>query len=134
MSAKRVLIDTQVLLWMLSQPERLGKKAAELLDAVETEIWLSSASIFEISVKWSLKKLPLPEPPGEYLPRFLDQMRVTELIVNQHHAYRVADLPWHHRDPFDRLILAQALVEKLPLVTSDEQMFFYKLKTIDARK
>jgi len=61
-------------------------------------------------------------------------MGVRELPVTSHHAYKVGDLPWHHRDPFDRLILAQALVERTPILTADEQPFRYKCPQIDARK
>jgi PIN domain nuclease of toxin-antitoxin system len=130
----KVLLDTQCLLWMIAEPMRLGKKARVLLDAASTELYLSSASLFEIAVKFSLRKLVLPDHPHNYLPPILDRMGVREITVSSHHAYRVADLPWHHRDPFDRLLIAQSLVEKMPLITSDEQIFRYKNVHIDARK
>jgi PIN domain nuclease of toxin-antitoxin system len=130
----KVLLDTQCLLWMIAEPSRLGKKARTLLDAETTVLYLSSASLFEIAVKYSLRKLALPEHPRSFLPPLLDRMGVREIAVNAHHAYRVADLPWHHRDPFDRLLIAQSFVEKLPLVTADEQIFRYKNAHIDARK
>lgn len=119
---------------MIAEPLRLGKKTRALVDDPKTELFLSAASLFEISVKYSLGKLPLPSRPQDYLPPLLDRMGVRALHVTSHHAYRVASLPWHHRDPFDRLIVAQSLVERLPVVTSDEQIFRYKNAHVDARR
>jgi len=130
----KVLLDTHCVLWMISEPERLGKKAQKLLDNPETELFLSSASIFEIAVKHSLGKLSLPAKPEHYLPPKLDRMSVRELAVSAAHAYRVSELPWHHRDPFDRLIIAQSLAEGMAIVTADEQIFRYKSPHIDARR
>lgn len=130
----KLLLDTHCLLWMISEPQRLGKKARVLLDDSTTDLFLSSASLFEISIKYSLKKLSLPARPIDYLPSILDRMSVRELPVTSHHAYKVAELPWHHRDPFDRLLIAQSMVEKLPLVTADEQMLKYRITRIDAQR
>lgn len=130
---KNVLLDTHVLLWMIAEPHKVGRKTRTLLESAEVQLRLSTASLFEIAVKYSLKKLPLPEPPAAYLPRYLDQMGIVDLAVDRYHAFRVTQLPWHHRDPFDRLILAQALVEKFPLVTADEQLMDYKVTIVDAR-
>ena len=130
----KILVDTHCLLWMIAEPKRFGAKTQRLLEAEDTVCWLSTASLFEISIKYSLKKLTLPEPPREYLPPLLDRMGILELAVNRHHAYRVADLPWHHRDPFDRLLLAQSIIEKMPLLTGDEQLFRYRIRTVDARE
>jgi PIN domain nuclease of toxin-antitoxin system len=129
-----ILLDTKCLLWMISEPEKLGRKAQLLLDSKDTKLKLSSASIFEIAIKYSLGKLHLPSKPIDYLPAKLDVMKIEELAITGHHAYRVTELPWHHRDPFDRLLLAQSLVEKIPLMTADQQMARYKAKLIDARK
>ncbi len=130
----RLLLDTHCLLWAIAEPERLGKKARSLIDDQDNELYLSTASLFEISVKHSLGKLSLPAKPRDYLPSRLDRMAVHELAVSSHHAYKVADLPWHHRDPFDRLIIAQSIVERLPVLTADEQIFAYKCSRIDARR
>ena len=130
---KSVLLDTHVLLWMISEPHKIGRKTQAVLESSDIQLRLSTASLFEIAVKYSLNKLPLPEAPAVYLPRYLDQMGVVDLAVDRYHALRVTQLPWHHRDPFDRLILAQSLVEKLPLVTADEQLMEYKVTIVDAR-
>jgi PIN domain nuclease of toxin-antitoxin system len=130
----KILLDTHCLLWMIAEPKRLGKKATKLLDDRNTELFLSASSLFEISVKYSLGKLKLPSRPIDYLPPILDRMSVRELAVTSHHAYKVADLPWHHRDPFDRLIIAQAMVEQIPLMTADSQLNKYKIERLDAEK
>lgn len=130
----KVLLDTHCLLWMIAQPGRLGPKTRKLLDDRGTELLLSAASIFEISIKCSLGKLVLPQAPRDYLPPLLDRLDVRELAVTALHAYRVSELPWHHRDPFDRLLIAQSFVERLPLVTADEQVLRYKNPHLDAAK
>lgn len=130
----RVLLDTDCLLWMIGEPSKLGPKARKLLDDPATELLLSAASIFEIAVKTSLGKLSLPRAPRDYLPPLLDRMGVRELPITSLHGYRVAELPWHHRDPFDRLLIAQSFVEHLPLVTGDDQVLRYRNPHIDARR
>jgi PIN domain nuclease of toxin-antitoxin system len=130
----KILLDTHCLLWMIAEPEKLGRKAQALLEAKDHQLLLSSASLFEIAVKYSLGKLKLPGKPGEYFPAKLDAMNIAEMPVTSHHAYRVSELPWHHRDPFDRLLLAQSIIEKIPLMTADDQLLPYKVKLIDARK
>jgi PIN domain nuclease of toxin-antitoxin system len=130
----KVLLDTHCLLWMIAEPERLGKKARKILDDAATELYLSAASVFEISIKYSLGKLALPARPRDYLPPLLDRMNVRELPISSHHAYKVADLPWHHRDPFDRLIVAQSMVERVPVMTADVQIIRYKSAHLDAGK
>ena len=130
----KVLLDTHCLLWMISEPGKLGPKARKLVDDRATELCLSAASLFEIAIKTSLGKLTLPSPPRDYLPPLLDRMGVRELPITALHAYRVAELPWHHRDPFDRLLIAQSFVEKLPLLTADEQVLRYKNPHLDARR
>ncbi len=119
---------------MIGEPSKLGAKAQRLLDDPSTELVLSAASIFEIAIKTSLGKLSLPAPPRDYLPPLLDRMGVRELAITAQHAHRVADLPWHHRDPFDRLLIAQSYVERMTLVTADDQVLRYKNPHVDARR
>ena len=89
------------------------------------ELFLSAASAWEIAIKFVLGKLPLPLPPAEYVPRRLESSGTLSLPVETRHALRVADLPSHHRDPFDRLLIAQAQLEKLPILTSDQAFDAY---------
>lgn len=125
----RVLIDTHVFLWMQTEPERLGS-TTDLLEDADTMIYLSAASSWEISIKWSVGKLPLPESPTTYIPDRMQRGRIDGLPVEHRHAVAVAELPLHHRDPFDRLLLAQALVERMPLVTADQTLRPYPVQLI----
>ena len=126
----RVLLDTQVWLWMLSAPERLSKKARALVVSQDNELLLSAASAWEIAIKHAIGKLQLPEPPEEYIPPLMIQTAITPLAVNHRHALRVASLPTHHRDPFDRLLIAQAQIEELPILTADRAFRLYDVRVL----
>lgn len=128
----RFLLDTQVWLWMLAAPERLSKRSRALLVATEHELLLSAASAWEIAIKHALGKLALPEPPPAYVARLMTQTGVTPLPVYHRHALHVATLPAHHADPFDRLLIAQAQLEDVPLITADKALRRYAIETIAA--
>lgn len=121
----RVLVDTQCWLWMHLRPERLSATARTILAAERTELHLSAASVWEIAIKHGIGKLDLPLPLAEYVLSRLERSRTMVLAIDHHHALRVASLPPHHRDPFDRIIVAQAQVERLPIVTADRQLEAY---------
>ncbi len=104
---------------MCAQPERLSRKTRTLLLDLETERLLSAASVWELTIKFQLGKLPLPAPPLDFVPSRLETTRTDTLSISAVHALRVGLLPLHHRDPFDRMIIAQALVEGLPVLTAD---------------
>src|SRR5919197_5330170 len=104
----RILLDTQCWLWMAAAPEKLSAPALSLVQTTDNELFLSAASAWEIGIKYALKKLPLPEPPEQYVPTRLERLRTSPLPIDIPHALRVAGLPPHHRDPFDRLLVAQA--------------------------
>lgn len=114
-----LLLDTHVWLWLNATPERLDPAVAELLGDPATGRVVSAASAWEIAIKYVLGKLPLPEPPHEYIPSRMHLTASTPLPISHEHAAAVASLPRHHRDPFDRLLVAQALAEGLEIVTSD---------------
>jgi PIN domain nuclease of toxin-antitoxin system len=120
----RILVDTHVWLWMLTAPERLGDARSLAADA-DTELYLSAASSWEITIKYRLGRLPLPEPPAIYVPSRMHSTRVRGLPVEHRHALAVADLPPHHRDPFDRLLITQAVLEQLTLLTADPTLRHY---------
>lgn len=128
----KVLVDTQCWLWMASAPEKLSAHARELVLTTANELYLSSASAWEISIKYALGKLQLPEPPGRYVPSRVHTLRTWTLPIDQEHALRVASLPPHHRDPFDRLLVAQAQVEDLPILTADPVFDRYDVTVIAA--
>src|SRR5438876_4945276 len=98
---------------MTLAPERLSSAARSLVQASEHEMYLSAASAWEITIKYSKGKLGLPDPPARYVPTRLKSLRILSLPINQDHALHVSTLPSHHRDPFDRLLIAQAQVEDL---------------------
>jgi len=128
----RVLLDTQVWLWMLAAPERLSRKSRALVVSADNELVLSAASTWEIAIKYGLGKLQLPEPPGEYIPRLMTRTGITPLPVHHRHALHVATLPARHRDPFDRLLVAQAQLEQLPILTADRVFRRYDVETLSA--
>lgn len=126
----RILLDTHVLLWWLSDPQRLNTKARRLLEDEENEVLLSSISVFEIVVKTGLGKLQLQEPPEELIERVVREQALVPLSIRHDHALAVASLPPIHADPFDRLLIAQSLVESIPLLTADAVFRSYELDMV----
>lgn len=125
----RILLDTHVWLWMLTEPERLGS-ARELVSDPSTDLLLSAASTWEIAIKYGLGRLELPEEPATYVPARMRSTQVTPLPVEPGHTLEVARLPLLHRDPFDRLLVAQARVLDVPLLTTDRRIAAYDVETI----
>ena len=128
----RLLLDTQCWLWMHAAPERLGTRARKIVADPRNELVLSAASAWEIAIKCSLGKLRLPEPAGEYVTSRVASGHIRSLPIEHAHALRVADLPPHHRDPFDRLLIAQGQIEDLTILTADEQFRAYDVKILRA--
>lgn len=128
----RLLLDTQVWLWMLAAPDRLSSGSRALLASAENELLLSAASAWEIAIKHGLGKLQLPESPAKYIPRMMVHTSVTPLPVQHRHALHVAALPGHHRDPFDRLLIAQAQLEQVPIISADGQFRQYDVEVVSA--
>ncbi|MEP6766761.1 MAG: type II toxin-antitoxin system VapC family toxin, partial [Gemmatimonadaceae bacterium] len=127
---KRLLIDTHVWLWWNANDLRLGKGARLLLQRA-SEVHFSAASAWEIAIKVSIGKLTLPNNADISAELVRDGFR--ELPVTIGHAEEMRRLPVLHRDPFDRLIIAQARVEGLALLTADAQLSVYGVATMDAR-
>ena len=126
----RFLIDTHCWLWAVSAPERLRPTAREAIESRENTVLFSAVSALEIAIKVSLGKLQLPKPPAEFVRSRVDALSMTSLPVYQTHALHVAELPPHHRDPFDRLLVAQSQVENVPLMTADAALAAYDLELI----
>lgn len=120
----RVLLDTHILLWALTEPGKLAKEARALIENPEAEVLFSAASIWEIAIKAGLGRLPAAARPQQIAQAALDSGFV-ELPVRAAAAARVAELPPHHRDPFDRLLLAQALSEPANFCTADKGLAPY---------
>jgi PIN domain nuclease of toxin-antitoxin system len=128
----RILLDTQCWLWMLMAPERLSPEGAALVTAPDNELLLSAASAWEIAIKHSLGRLRLPMDPADYVPSRMAATRTSPLSIHHSHALRVSRLPPHHRDPFDRMLVAQAQVEGLPILTADPQFAAYAVEVLRA--
>jgi PIN domain nuclease of toxin-antitoxin system len=128
----RILLDTSTWLWMVGASNRLGADAATRLRDTTNELLLSAASSWEIAIKHSIGKLDLPEPPERYVPSRIAATGVTPLPVTHPHALAVASLPRHHHDPFDRLIIAQAMLEAVPVMTADAAFDEYGVAVIAA--
>ena len=124
-----LLLDTHVFLWFVAGDQRLSANARQALEAADAELFLSAASIWEMAIKSSLGRLTLPLPLDEYIAEKLIQ-GVRVLPVDWTHAAAVEKMPFHHRDPFDRLLIAQATAENLPLVSADPEFRAYKVKLI----
>lgn len=127
-----VLLDTQVWLWMQVAPGRLGRAARNLVEDASNALLLSAASSWEIAIKHALGRLPLPEPPERYVPDRMQTSGVIGLAVEHSHALRVSALAPHHRDPFDRLLVAQAQLECVPLMTADRVFERYEVDVVPA--
>jgi PIN domain nuclease of toxin-antitoxin system len=128
----RLLVDTHCWLWMQTAPERFSAPALALLVDTNNELLLSAASAWEIAIKFALGKLPLPAPPQDYVPSRMLTSGTKGLPVQHAHALRVAELPPHHGDPFDRLLVAQAQVEQIPIMTADPLFRRYAVEILEA--
>lgn len=123
----RLLLDTHVFLWLLSQPERLGDHL-EYVENPDNDLLLSAASSWEIAIKVGLGRLRLPDEPKRYVPDRMRAIGVEPLPVEHAHVLAVSELPPHHRDPFDRVLVAQARHLEIPMVTADHQIARYDVQ------
>ena len=126
----KILLDTHVWLWWLTEPERLPKKMREAVENRANQLCFSVASSWEIAIKHAAGKLPLPEEPGDFVPKRLMRDGVKTLAIEHRHALYVSRLPPHHQDPFDRLLIAQGVLEKIPIATVDPKFAKYEVRTI----
>lgn len=125
----KLLLDTHVFLWLQTEPERLGEQLRSVEDE-RTVLLLSAASSWEIAIKHQLGKLPLPESPERYVPSRMRAISAQALAIEHSHALAVAALPPLHRDPFDRLIVAQAGMLGLTILTADAAVAQYPVATL----
>ena len=117
--AKSTLLDTHVWLWLATNPDRIPRDVLDSLEDLDTEVYLSAASVWEIAIKYRTKRLSLRSSPRTYVANRLLAEEIQMLPVQLHHAIEVAELPDHHTDPFDRMLVAQARVESLRLISAD---------------
>jgi PIN domain nuclease of toxin-antitoxin system len=127
----RLLLDTHVFLWWGLTPDRLSRRAQDVLEDGENDLLLSAASTWEITIKHGLGRLTSNgKDLGRVMGEAIDRQAVTPLAVEHVHAWRVASLPLLHRDPFDRMLVAQAIVEGVPVLTADAVFARYDVPTL----
>jgi PIN domain nuclease of toxin-antitoxin system len=125
----RLLLDTHTFLWMITDDPSLSLTTRDLIASAENDVWLSAASSWEISIKYGLGKLPLPEEPDRYLPRMRQRSGIELLLIGEAEVCQIHRLPAIHRDPFDRLLVAQANCHGLVIVTDDPTIARYPVQT-----
>lgn len=124
----RVLLDTHAFLWFITGDARLSGHARQVLSTGGNQVLLSVASVWEIAIKVAIGRLPLTLPLDAFIPDQLLLNRIELLPISLEHALQVAHLPPHHRDPFDRLLIAQAIREGIPLVSADQAFDAYPVQ------
>ena len=128
-----LLIDSHVLMWLANEPPTLSGRVLAALEESDVPLFVSTIAIAELCIKANLGKLRLPWEQGEAVTEFdelLESLEIAPLPITVAHAARLRNLPMHHRDPFDRLMIAQAMVENLTLVTHDRTLARYDGLTV----
>jgi PIN domain nuclease of toxin-antitoxin system len=126
----KLLLDTQCWLWWFSQPERLSEEAINQIADETNKVWFSVASVWEIGIKVSIGKLPLPEKIDDYISTRMIQLGARSLEITASHALQASALPLFHRDPFDRMLIAQSQIEGMTLVSADSMFDRYDVSVI----
>ena len=126
----KALLDTHTFLWWITDDPRLSVEARKIIAEGENELYLSAASGLEIAIKAGLGRLVLPDDPGIFIPEQMAQNAILPLPIRMRHVLHVSHLPDHHRDPFDRLLVAQAQLEDMPILSSDPQIARYPVRII----
>ena len=125
-----LLLDTCTLIWLVSDPTRLSKRVVEALNDRTIDLYLSDTTVWEIGLKWQAGKIGLPAPPRLWIEEQSARWLFVSLPIRRPHLYRVTELPEHHRDPFDRLLVAQAIEEGLAIATPDQQIGRYPVAVL----
>jgi len=126
----KLLLDTSTFLWIVDAPEHLSPRVAELFQSAENDVFLSAVSAWEIATKCATGKMTLSEPAEHYVPKQRQAHRIRPLPIDEESALRAATLPWLHKDPWDRILVAQAVVHGLTIVTPDRLIAQYAVRTI----
>jgi PIN domain nuclease of toxin-antitoxin system len=126
----KLLLDTHTFLWVIDIDTKLSPKSRTLIEDITNEIYISAASLWEMSIKISIGKLVLRQPFDVFIPQQLRLNNIKLLGITVEHLATIVSLPFHHRDPFDRLIIAQSMVEQIPVVSVDAVFDSYKITRI----
>ncbi|MFN3762990.1 MAG: type II toxin-antitoxin system VapC family toxin [Anaerolineae bacterium] len=129
----RLLLDTQAFLWFISGDQRLSSRVVDMIRDLDNEVYLSVVSLWEAMIKYQLGKLPLPQPPEVYLPVQRQRHQIAALPLDEASVCQLANLPSVHRDPFDRMLICQALAHDLIIVTADEIFQAYPVSVLPAK-
>ncbi len=125
-----ILLDTCALIWLCSDPERLTPEAGKILQKEETNLFISDATVLEVALKHSAGKLVLPTPPSDWFKEQCLLWTIEALPISRDDIFLCAQLPPHHKDPFDRLIIAAARNRNLPIITADRIFSTYDVEVI----
>lgn len=126
----RFLLDTHAFLWWITKSDLLSEQARDIIRDGASTLYLSAASGWEIATKAALGRLQLPDEPEKVIPEQMALNAILGLPIEMSHALRVYSLPARHRDPFDRMLIAQSQVEDLPILTSDPQIARYEVEVV----
>lgn len=126
----RILLDTHALLWFVEGSPNLSARAHALIDDPTNQKVVSLISLWEIAIKHSLGRLALSLPLNQYIATHLTPSKVEQLTLEVPHLLTFAQLSWHHRDPFDRMLVAQAITEKIPLISADTALDAYPVQRL----
>lgn len=126
----KLLLDTQVFLWWIVDEESLSDHARNLMRDGSNILFLSAASAWEIAIKASIGRLDIGGEPAQVIAEQMAANAIQPLPIQVSHALHTYDLPAHHRDPFDRLLIAQSQVENLPILTADRLISRYEVNTV----
>jgi len=126
----KYLLDTNIFLWSSGAPEKLNRQATTVLSSGSSEVYLSAASSWEIAIKFALRSLKLPSPPSRFIPDAMRILSLRSLEISHSHSLAAGALPPHHRDPFDRMLIAQACSETMVLLTADTAFMTYEVETL----
>ena len=126
----KLLLDTHAFLWYITEDSRLSEAVANTIRQKSNEVFLSVVSVWEILVKHQLGKLPLPAPPNEYIRDRREKHQIGSLPLEEASLRYLLPLPMHHRDPFDRMLICQALHHDLEIVTVDQEFSQYPVRIL----
>ncbi len=126
----KILLDTCIFLWYITSDKRLSTLIRKYIQAPDNKVYLSSVSIWECIVKHQIGKLSFPESPDIYLPQQRKRHGISPLSLNENSVSQLSGLPPLHRDPFDRMLICQAIEHDLTIATVDRMMISYPVKTI----
>ena len=126
----RILLDTHTILWWVDGSDQLSTLARDLISDPQTSNVLSVVTLWEVAIKYHLGRLRIPGTPEEFFANLTEELDLTMLPIEKAYAFTAAALPLHHRDPFGRMLIAQAIVEQVPILSSDARLARYPVRIL----